>query len=309
MPDVPVADLTLEVRHFIRAPRAAVFHAWTMASSVREWLSTPGAPVTSAKIDNHAGGRITVECAVPGGTWKLDGAIRELVEPAVFEFAWATTDCPAEVGSVVRVEFHEHPGGTDIVLMQRGFPTGSKLEDNRQGWTELLPKIEAHIAVQPSLRAEVRRTIQATPDVLYRAWTTPEQAAVFLSAPGHPATMNADVRVGGRFDILMASEKGERYPHTGEYLELDPPRRLAFTWISAWSPAELGAKVTVTFRDQGDGSTEVVLVHERFTDTLSRDDHQHGWAEFLGQLAAFAKVGFAVAGFVKAAAEMKKAGF
>ncbi len=147
MPDARAADAqVLEVRHLIRATPAAVFRAWTMPSSVKEWLSTPEAPVRTVTIEPRPGGRFEVACDYQGGTWRLDGTVREIAEPSLLEFTWVTSDFPAEVGSVVRVEFLQRPGGTEVVITQRGFPSGAKLEDNRQGWIELLPRIEALLA-------------------------------------------------------------------------------------------------------------------------------------------------------------------
>jgi len=53
------------------------------------------------------------------------------------------------------------------------------------------------------------------------------------------------------------------------------PEKLVYTW--AWEDGSVtGTMVTVEFRDLGN-ETEVVLTHERFTDTEWRDKHNAGW--------------------------------
>jgi uncharacterized protein YndB with AHSA1/START domain len=72
-----------------------------------------------------------------------------------------------------------------------------------------------------------------------------------------------------------------RIEHTGEYLEVTPPRRLSFTWRSPYTGPEPSV-VTVELRP-GDEGTELVLSHKR----LPRDQvepHAGGWGRMLDRL-------------------------
>ncbi len=67
----------------------------------------------------------------------------------------------------------------------------------------------------------------------------------------------------------------------GEFMEVSPPERLAYTWSWDEGPeaAMAGSErslVVVEFVEDGDG-TEVVLTHTGFTSAESRDNHEHGW--------------------------------
>ena len=65
---------------------------------------------------------------------------------------------------------------------------------------------------------------------------------------GGSATL--DLRVGGKYHMDMHYE-GKSYPHDGEYLEIVPPERLVFTWISEatnWLPCI----VTIEFIARGE---------------------------------------------------------
>ena len=54
-----------------------------------------------------------------------------------------------------------------------------------------------------------------------------------MSPVGH-ARVEADARVGGRLHVVMEGD-GRVITHTGEFLEVDPPNRLSFTWRSPFT--------------------------------------------------------------------------
>jgi uncharacterized protein YndB with AHSA1/START domain len=94
-----------------------------------------------------------------------------------------------------------------------------------------------------------------------------------------------DVRVGGRYRIVMHAPDGEVHRVGGVFREIVPDKKLSYTW--AWeSTPERESLVTVEFKAAGEG-TELVLTHERFADSQARDKHQGGWngcLERLGRL-------------------------
>ena len=66
----------------------------------------------------------------------------------------------------------------------------------------------------------------------------------------------ADVRVGGRYRILMRSPDGEHHDVGGVYREIEPNRKLVFSW--GWkSTPERESRVTVELRAIDTG-TEMV---------------------------------------------------
>ena len=50
---------------------------------------------------------------------------------------------------------------------------------------------------------------------------------------GSRTTAELDPRVGGRYKIVMHGDRD--FDHHGEYLVVDPPAKLSFTWISEGS--------------------------------------------------------------------------
>ena len=129
----------------------------------------------------------------------------------------------------------------------------------------------------------VRRTIPIARDRVFDAWLDPARLARFMR-PGSTGrtTAEVDARVGGRFRIVMyhpSSNAGTE--HTGEYLLIDRPHRLSFTWCSV-NTDEKDTTVTIDFIDRN-GATEVVLTHTQLP-PKQLEGHRKGWSDILAAL-------------------------
>ena len=131
----------------------------------------------------------------------------------------------------------------------------------------------------------VARTIHATPDRLFAAWTDPAELAHWWHmdvADSSFAGATLDLKVGGRYRIGMHNPGGKTHVAVGEYREVKRPTRLVFTW--SWEDETMGGSntlVTVEFNDVGGGNTEVVLTHELFTNAKEAQGHEQGWTQLL----------------------------
>jgi len=128
---------------------------------------------------------------------------------------------------------------------------------------------------------ELRRLLSAPPERVFAAWTNPAALAAWMSPVGHAEAV-ADVRVGGRFRVVMIGHD-RRIEHVGEYLEVSPPSRLVFTWQSPYSGPE-PTRVTVALAPRGAG-TELVLTHEHLPPEAVAS-HAGGWGQMLDRLSA-----------------------
>lgn len=128
-------------------------------------------------------------------------------------------------------------------------------------------------------RVRIEMALPAPIEDVYAAWTQPEAMARWL-APMGSAEVEADVRVGGRFRVVMIGD-GMSIQHTGEYLTVEPPRRLSFTWQSPYTGAEPSV-VTVTLTADGD-STRLLLLHECLPEDAAAS-HRGGWVAILQRL-------------------------
>src|SRR6476646_4055344 len=100
----------------------------------------------------------------------------------------------------------------------------------------------------------------------------------------------AETRVGGKFSWDLTNSEGEEMTMHGEYRELQPDRKIVFTWRweddEEWK--ERDSVVTVELSDC-DGGTEVRLTHERLPSEESRDRHSDGWKSVLNKLERFCR--------------------
>jgi uncharacterized protein YndB with AHSA1/START domain len=71
---------------------------------------------------------------------------------------------------------------------------------------------------------------------------------------------------------------------SGEYVEVEPPGRLVFTW--QWDGEDERTLVTVDLTATA-GGTDLRLVHESFVDDAARDSHAQGWSDCLDRLPAW----------------------
>jgi uncharacterized protein YndB with AHSA1/START domain len=127
----------------------------------------------------------------------------------------------------------------------------------------------------------VQRFIPVPRERVFAAWLDPASLAQWMR-PGNmtEATAEVDPTVGGKFRIVMAHGT-EKFEHTGEYLVIEPPARLSFTWISKATDLR-PTVVTVQLFDR-DGSTELVLTHRKVPPTQVAS-HRSGWADIVRKL-------------------------
>jgi uncharacterized protein YndB with AHSA1/START domain len=133
---------------------------------------------------------------------------------------------------------------------------------------------------------QVRRTLPAPAERVYRAWTEPELVERwFKPRGGSSAGAEMDVRAGGRYRWGMKL-LGHEYYAFGEYVEVEPVHRLVFTfgWEQVPFVRLTESVVTVEFHDQG-SQTEIVITHERLDSRSLRSLHRRGWDRCLDLLA------------------------
>ena len=132
----------------------------------------------------------------------------------------------------------------------------------------------------------VRRTIRATPERLFDAWTEPAQLKQWWG-PQSVVCIDAevDLRVGGRYRIANQFPDGKVLWISGEFAAIERPGKLAYSWglEPGAGPSE---RVTVIFEARGQ-STEVIVTHERIPSNTMRDMHEQGWLGCLDGLVEF----------------------
>lgn len=132
----------------------------------------------------------------------------------------------------------------------------------------------------------VRRTIQASAEKLFAAWTEPLQLKMWWGPKGvHCIGAEVDLRVGGKYRIGNQLPDGTVLWIVGEFEWIERPRKLVFSWrLEGVESAP--ERVTVQFEPVGD-ATEVVVTHERIATRQLREQHEQGWIGCLEGLARY----------------------
>lgn len=134
-------------------------------------------------------------------------------------------------------------------------------------------------------RLVVRRSIRATPARLFAAWTEPAHLVRWWGPSGVECTeAHVDLRPGGAYRIANRLPDGSTLWISGEFVSIEPPGRLVYTWRTG--PANALERVTVSFEPRGE-LTDVTVIHERISDDTLRRGHEDGWIGCLDGLEAY----------------------
>lgn len=134
-----------------------------------------------------------------------------------------------------------------------------------------------------NLSLVVRRTIAATPETLFDAWTKPDLLMKWWG-PKNVTCIAAeiDLEIGGIFNITNQLADGKIMIIHGVFEHIQRPVELIYSWNTDKS---LGVeeKVTVWFKAKTNG-TEVIVNHERISSDALHQSHELGWQGCLAGL-------------------------
>jgi uncharacterized protein YndB with AHSA1/START domain len=130
---------------------------------------------------------------------------------------------------------------------------------------------------------ELTRTLPTPAPRVWQALTVPDALATWFW-PHLDNAVDIDLRPGGRYRITGPVAG---IAVAGEYVEVDPPNRLVFTW--QWEGEQERSRVIVELTPFSDGTasrggTTLRLVHHRIADPATRDRLAQGWADCLDRL-------------------------
>lgn len=130
--------------------------------------------------------------------------------------------------------------------------------------------------------------IEAPPERVFEALTDSQQVVQWWGSVETYQTTEwtSDFRVGGQWRSAGRSADGSTFSVSGEFLEIDRPKKIVQTWVAPWDGGN-----TTTIRYQLDpiaNGTRVTVRHEGFGDRReSCAQHTSGWELVLGWLARF----------------------
>ena len=142
------------VTHRVNAPRAKVYRALLDARSVATWMAPTGMTSHVHEFDAREGGsfRISLTYDEPDRTGKTTahtdtyhGHFVKLVtnEQVVEVVEFETTDPALRGEMTITTTLADAEGGTDVLAVHDGLPSGLSPADNEAGWRESLARLAA----------------------------------------------------------------------------------------------------------------------------------------------------------------------
>lgn len=132
----------------------------------------------------------------------------------------------------------------------------------------------------PASIVEIRMYIAAAPDVVFRFLTESDRYARWQGVRAE-----LDPRPGGVFRVWMDAITVA----SGEFVEVEPDRRVVFTWGWEGNDAVPPGSTRVEIELEPDGAaTTLTLRHSGLPDGASAAMHEEGWRLFTSRLATAA---------------------
>jgi uncharacterized protein YndB with AHSA1/START domain len=134
------------------------------------------------------------------------------------------------------------------------------------------------------------RHFDAPPARVFDAWMNHDEFESWIGVEGVRCKVPTfDARVGGRYAVDLRLSTGEIAPVTGQFREIEAPKRIVFTWN--WnSEPQRKTLITLTFAAR-DGGTDMTLRQEGLGTPETRDLHGRGWNSTFNKLAAHVAAG------------------
>jgi len=136
--------------------------------------------------------------------------------------------------------------------------------------------------------------IAAPPERVFQAISDPREQRIWWDNKDcRLESFEMDARRGGswRFSTSQTSMNINgisQFDCTGEIVEFDPPRVLAYTWIANWHDVKSRKTIVRWELSPMDGGTLVTVTHSGLAqEDVARKDYQGGWPGVVEQLKAY----------------------
>ena len=137
-----------------------------------------------------------------------------------------------------------------------------------------------------ALALHLEQVIDAPREVVFRMHTEPELFARWFGPAGFTvSSIEADVRVGGAYRIEMQPSEGDAFFLGGEFVEIDEPARLSYTFRYEEPDPDDRENVVVFSLADVNGSTAVTVDQSPFATDARLALHRQGWTDTLERLA------------------------
>ena len=264
MPAKPsdIADREIVSARIFDAPRDLVFRAWSESELIAQWWGPKGFANTVHSFDAKAGGQWHLTMHGPDGTdYYNESTFAEVSAPEKIVF-----DHTIPAGHEFRaiISFEDLGAKTKVTFTMRH----QTAEQSARVRPMVVPANEQNFdrleALLPSMAAGneaivLQQTFKAPRDVVWQAWTEPEQLAQWFGPDGFTLTTLAHKPgPGGLWRWVFHGPDGTDYKNRLDYLEVVKPQRLVYSHGDDGDGAQPPFLVTVLFAEHN-GMTTVTL--------------------------------------------------
>jgi len=143
-----------------------------------------------------------------------------------------------------------------------------------------------------SLVLNLTTVLGAPRDRVFSALTEPADLAKWWGPHGFTTPgIDLDLRVGGRYRFAMQPPDGDLFHLSGEFLQIDPPSRIVYTF--RWDepdPDDRDTVVSLALEELAD-ATRLALSQGEFATPARLDLHRSGWTDSLDKLRRLVRSG------------------
>lgn len=147
------SEAVVSLTKVVSAKPKQVFTAWTEAKQIEQWFGPPGYTVTAVKMDARVDGEYELRMQSPDASdpiRSIVGRFTKVSAPTRLAFTWAwvdeSGDAPDDGESLVTVEFHPHPDGTEVRLIHERLESEESRAAHEGGWAGSLEKLAGYFA-------------------------------------------------------------------------------------------------------------------------------------------------------------------
>ena len=132
---------------------------------------------------------------------------------------------------------------------------------------------------------ELQFVVKSPRERIFSALTESAELARWWGPRGYTMPeIDVDLRVGGGYRFTMQPPGGDRFHLAGEFLEIEPPRRLVYTFrYEEPDPNDRQTVVALSLEEVGHG-TEVSLSQGEFATEARLELHRGGWTDSFEKL-------------------------
>lgn len=282
----PAAADEFLISRVFNASSSTLFDLWTQPGHLARWWGPKGFTNPVCEVDARPGGMYRLTTRSPkGDEFPLKGSFLEVSRPLRLVMTMDCSGHPAEWHDAVHpgrdrgrppamvmhqtVTFEESDGRTRMTIRTkfdsaaiRDAVVRNGMDD---GWSQSLDRLEQSASEAAAHQADrellFSRELRAPRELVFRAWTDPEQVGKWWGPRGFTTTTEVmEVRRGGEWRHIMHGPDGTDYPNRTVYVEVAPPERLVYT-NGGGKPGESEAnfQTTVRFESLASGGTRITM--------------------------------------------------